>query len=64
LKDSSTDSWITVAEASARLAVNQKTLRAMIARGEIEARRFGPRLIRVNWASVIANARPLGGAAA
>lgn len=39
--------WTTIPEAADRLEVSTKTIRRMIARGEIEARRIGPRLIRV-----------------
>lgn len=54
-----TADWGTIAEAAAALRVTPRTIRNMIARGDLEARRFGPKLIRVNLASMAAKARPL-----
>ncbi len=54
-----TPQWDTIAAAAEHFKLSQDTIRRMISRGEIEARRFGPRLIRVNFASIIQNARPL-----
>ncbi|WP_100814366.1 helix-turn-helix domain-containing protein [Microbacterium lacus] len=51
--------WGTLQAAAAAFQIHERTLRRMIARGEIEARRFGPRLIRVNLASIEAAGRPL-----
>lgn len=51
--------WISIPEAAEYLAVNPKTIRRMISRGEIEAKRFGPRLIRVNLATINASGRTL-----
>lgn len=51
--------WATIQDASAYYALSVKTLRRMISRGDIEAKRFGPRLIRVNLASIEAAAKPL-----
>jgi len=51
--------WGTIADASARFSLSVDTVRRMITRGEIEAKRFGPRLIRVNLTSIEASARPL-----
>lgn len=51
--------WGTIQKAADLLDVSTDTIRRMISRGEIDARRFGPRLIRVNLASIIENARPL-----
>ena len=39
--------WGSIAETATRLGVSEKTVRRMIARGEVTAKRFGPRLIRV-----------------
>lgn len=44
--------WGTIQEAADRYKVSAKTIRRMITRGQIEAKRFGPRLIRVNLASL------------
>lgn len=41
-----------VQEACALLAVNEKTLREMIARGTVEAVRLGPKTTRINTASL------------
>ncbi len=51
--------WISTAEAAVRKSVSDKTIRRMIARGEIEAQRFGPRLIRVSLSSLERAGRPL-----
>ena len=42
----------TVNQTAEILGVNPRTVRRMIARGEIQARRVGPRLIRVNLDSL------------
>lgn len=44
--------WVTINEAAADLSVNPKTIRRRIEDGSIEAKRIGPRLIRVNLASL------------
>ena len=44
--------WGTIQQAADRYKVSAKTVRRLIARGEIEAKRFGPRLIRINLASL------------
>jgi len=51
--------WLTVAQCAERYQLSIKTIRRMIARGEIEANRFGPRLIRVNADSLALVGRPL-----
>lgn len=51
--------WDTIAAAAKRFKLSPETIRRMISRGEIEARRFGPRLIRVNLASIESAATPL-----
>lgn len=43
---------ITIKAAAEYLAVSTQTVRKMIARGEIRAERLGPRLIRVDAASL------------
>lgn len=40
--------WGTLAEASELLGVSTKTVRRRVSDGSLEARRMGPRLIRVN----------------
>lgn len=51
--------WVPITEASRCISVSEDTIRRMISRGEIEARRFGPRLIRVNLDSILSSAHPL-----
>lgn len=44
-------SWITIAQAADRLSVSQKTIRRMISRGDLPARRLpNSRLIRIDAA--------------
>lgn len=51
---------ISVAEAAARLGVDHRTIRRAIARGDLAARRIGPRLIRIRVADLDAFGSPLG----
>lgn len=51
--------WVTLDDAAAHFNVSRATIRRMITRGEVEARRFGPRLVRVRIPDVVAAARPL-----
>ncbi|MEV8171069.1 helix-turn-helix domain-containing protein [Microbacterium sp. NPDC077486] len=51
--------WGTIDDGAHEFKVSPDTIRRMITRGEIEAKRFGPRLIRVNLASIEAAGRPL-----
>lgn len=53
------DRWVTMDDAAAEISVSRKTIRRMITRGEIEAKRFGPRLVRVNISSLIRSGRDL-----
>ena len=46
------NNWGTVAEAATILSVSEKTIRRRIIDGTIDARRFGPRLIRVDLESL------------
>jgi excisionase family DNA binding protein len=55
--------WGTIQDAAETYKVSEDTIRRMITRGEIDARRFGPRLIRVNLDSIIAAAQPLAAVA-
>jgi excisionase family DNA binding protein len=51
--------WVPIPQAAEHFALSDDTIRRMISRGEIEARRFGPRLIRVNLESILDSAQPL-----
>jgi excisionase family DNA binding protein len=51
--------WGTMDEAARTLGVDKVTIRRMISRGEIEARRYGPRLIRVNMLTLADAGQPL-----
>lgn len=53
---------LSVAEAATRHGVDHKTIRRAIARGDIPARRLGPRLIRIRVADLDAWGTPLGNA--
>ncbi|MFC7789736.1 helix-turn-helix domain-containing protein [Microbacterium sp. MAHUQ-60] len=55
--------WVSIEAAANLYDVSRDTIRRMISRGEIEAVRFGPRLIRVNIASIPAAVRSIGGGA-
>lgn len=51
--------WGTIAEAAEWIGVNPRTIRRMISRGELEARRIGPRLIRVRMDKLDSLGQPL-----
>lgn len=53
---------LSVAEAATRHGVDHKTIRRAIARGDLAARRIGPRLIRIRVADLDAWGTPLGNA--
>jgi len=53
------DKWITIAEAADFLGVSADTIRRRIGAGEITARRFGPRLVRVEFASLLDALKPM-----
>lgn len=53
------DQWGTIVQAAETLNVSTRTIRRMIARGEIDARRVGPRLIRVRLSHLANIGRPL-----
>jgi hypothetical protein len=59
--DKSRINWISVQGCAELYGVNPKTIRRWIALGLVEARRFGPKLIRVDAASVERMATPLAG---
>lgn len=54
-----TTGLVTIAAAAEYLDVSQRTVRRLVARGELVARRIGPRLVRVELASLEAVGRPL-----
>jgi excisionase family DNA binding protein len=51
--------WPTIQQAAALLQTSTKTIRRRIADGTLDARRFGPRLIRINPASLETLGKPL-----
>ncbi|KTS09910.1 hypothetical protein RSA3_12280 [Microbacterium testaceum] len=51
--------WVPIETAAQHYSVSPDTIRRMITRGEIEGRRFGPRLIRVQIPAILTAARPL-----
>ena len=51
--------WGTIREAAERLAVTERTIRNLIARGQVPAIRYSARLIRVDLSRLTENARPL-----
>nr|WP_069403191.1 helix-turn-helix domain-containing protein [Mycolicibacterium holsaticum] len=56
-----TKGLITIQAAAEMLAVDPRTIRRWIAQGRLKARRVGPKLIRVELASVEAMGQPVGG---
>lgn len=56
--------WGTVSEAAVYMGVSTKTIRRRITDGTVEAKKFGPRLIRVNMSSLEKSGRPLTWSAA
>ncbi len=53
---------VTLANAAELLDCSPDTVRRMVARGEIRARRVGPRLLRVETASLFDAATPIAAA--
>lgn len=53
---------VSIQRAAEHLGVDPKTIRRRIADGKLLAYRVGPRLIRVDRDSLLALAKPLGGA--
>lgn len=51
--------WPTIQQAADALQVNTLTIRRRIADGTLEARRFGPRLVRINPVSLAEFGVPL-----
>lgn len=54
-----TPDYLSVSEAAVRLGMCSKTVRRMIARGEIPARRFGKRTLRIPADALAAAGRPV-----
>jgi excisionase family DNA binding protein len=44
--------WVTIKDAAEQLQCSTKTIRRWITEGRLDAKRFGPRLIRVDMASM------------
>lgn len=59
-----TAEWGSIQTAMERFELSRDTVRRMISRGEIEAMKIGPRLIRVNLTSIMAAGRSLAGVSA
>lgn len=53
------DVWPTIQQVADSQQTSTKTIRRRIADGTLEAKRFGPRLIRINPASLAAWGSPL-----
>jgi excisionase family DNA binding protein len=51
--------WASIQTVAEYLAVSDDTIRRMIARGDIPARRFGPRLIRIDMNLLDAASEPV-----
>lgn len=51
--------WVPIDQAAEHFSFSPDTVRRMISRGEIEGRRFGPRLIRVRLDEIENAGRPL-----
>lgn len=54
-----TPRWGDIQDVMAHLKVSKDTVRRMIARGDIKARRFGPRLIRIDLNQLDASSEPV-----
>jgi excisionase family DNA binding protein len=59
MKEALARKYATIESEAERLAVNPKTLRRMIARGEITGYRFGNKLVRLDPAEIDAAMRPI-----
>ena len=51
--------WISINECALRFDISTKTVRRMIADGRIHARRFGPKLVRIDVNSLIERSEPI-----
>ncbi|MBI3217603.1 MAG: helix-turn-helix domain-containing protein [Mycobacterium sp.] len=52
---------LSIQQTADHLGVDPKTVRRYIAQGRLKAVRIGPRLIRVERASIVALVKPIGG---
>ena len=52
MRPDSTNGWVTIQDAAERCQCSTKTMRRWITQGRIDAKRFGPRLIRVSTLSL------------
>ncbi|WP_083067242.1 helix-turn-helix domain-containing protein [Mycobacterium arosiense] len=50
-------SWLTTREAATRARVSTRTIQRMVSNGSLPAKRFGPRLVRIESADLDAAAR-------
>lgn len=53
--------WVTINQAAEYLGADRETIRRMISRGDLRARKYGQRFIRVSLASLREFGEPLGG---
>lgn len=56
--------WVTMEDAARFLGVSSKTIRRRIADGSIHAKKFGPRLVRVDKSSLERSGRTMSWTAA
>jgi excisionase family DNA binding protein len=56
--------WPTIRQAAEQYSLSEKTVRRRITDGTLKARRIGPRLIRIDPASIAALGQGIGGAVA
>ncbi|WP_168627354.1 helix-turn-helix domain-containing protein [Cryobacterium sp. BB307] len=54
-----TPEWLTLRDTAERLSISEKSVRRWIADGRLKAVRIGPRMIRVDAASIAALGQPL-----
>jgi excisionase family DNA binding protein len=59
MEETQTPHWGTLTEAAKYWGCSEKTIRRRISDGTLDARRIGPRMLRVNITDVVALGRPL-----
>ncbi len=57
--DDATQTWLTIAQAAQALAVKPVTVRRLISKGDLPARRVGGHLIRIPASAIADIGRPL-----